>query len=66
MKNDSNIIEGVVWIAECDHKPIIIHGKLVSFPYTENGAMALMNYLNTFPTDDGHYYDGVQYQRVVR
>jgi hypothetical protein len=54
--------EGMVWVIEVDHAPLIRRGKVVSFPCGAVGTIAVRKYLNTFPTNDGHYYDAVIYR----
>lgn len=51
-----------VWIIERDHKPLIWNGQPVCF--TVGSKAWVRRTLNEFPTDDGHYYDAVLYQRL--
>jgi len=52
---------GEVWIIECDHKPLIVHGIRTCFGADEEGTREAKKHLNKLPTDDGHYYDAVLY-----
>jgi hypothetical protein len=47
-----------VWIIERDHEPI------TTLRDTPEGAEATRSILNKFPTDNGHYYDAVLYERI--
>ena len=49
-----------VWILECDHKPM---EGLACFSDGEEGTESMKFWLNGLPTDDGHYYDAVLYER---
>jgi hypothetical protein len=47
-----------VWIIERDHQPIMVPCD------TPEGMAAARRNLNKFPTNDGHYYDAVLYERL--
>lgn len=51
-----------VWIIERDHKPLLWNGQPIC--YTEGSVVQMRKRLNRFPTNDGHYYDAVLYQRL--
>jgi hypothetical protein len=57
--------DGMVWIVERDLKPLIVDGRVVSFPCGGKGTNAVRAYLNQFPKsseDTEHYYDAVIYR----
>lgn len=46
------------WIIERDHEPIMVPRD------TPEGAATARRNLNKMPTNDGHYYDAVLYERI--
>lgn len=58
--------DGVVWVVEKNHKPLLKGGRIVCFPCGGEGTNRVRAYLNTFPTGERDYYDAVLYESRAR
>jgi hypothetical protein len=57
--------EGMVWIVECNHRPLMRGSRVVSFPCGGEGTNAMREYLHTLqasPAGKQNYYDAVIYE----
>jgi hypothetical protein len=60
--------DGLVWVVERDHQPLIRDGRVVCFPCGSKGTSAVRDFLNLpfFRGDTEHYYDAVLYENRAK
>ena len=58
--------DGIVWVVERNHKPLVQGGRIACFPCGGDGTNDVRAYLNSFPVGERDYYDAVLYETRAR